>query len=281
MRASDPQSLARARYSRFAAAYVTSVTHASGPDLAHLLQMAQPEAHWQVLDIATGGGHTALTFAPHVASVVASDLTPAMLEQAAAHVRAQNIHNVSYREAAATGLPFADESFDLVTCRIAAHHFPDAQRFVHESARVLRPGGLLLLQDQMLPAHRPSAIWIDNFERLRDPSHNCAYSETGWRTMLARAGLRVEQAALWAAPQNAQSIKRHNLQDWARRQGNDDAAIARLEALLRNAPPQAALWAAPQTSAARQATSSSGPAGDFIIRQLQLSGRKPTDEDRA
>ena len=76
MRASDPQSLSRERYSRFAAAYVTSVTHAGGPDLAHLLQMAQPEAHWQVLDIATGGGHTALTFAPHVASVVASDLTP-------------------------------------------------------------------------------------------------------------------------------------------------------------------------------------------------------------
>ena len=258
MRASDPQSLSRERYSRFAAAYVTSVTHASGPDLAHLLEMAQPEAHWQVLDIATGGGHTALTFAPYVTSVVASDLTPAMLEQAAAHVRAQNIHNVSYREAAATELPFADESFDLVTCRIAAHHFPDAQRFVHESARVLRPGGLLLLQDQMLPAHRPSAIWIDNFERLRDPSHNCAYSESGWRAMFARAGLRVEQ--------NAQSIKRHNLQDWARRQGNDDDAIARLEALLRAAPPQAALWAAPQNVGS--------PAGDFIIRQLQLSGRK-------
>ena len=103
MRASDPQSLSRERYSRFAAAYVTSVTHASGPDLAHLLQMAQPEEHWQVLDIATGGGHTALTFAPHVASVVASDLTPAMLEQAAAHIRAQNIHNVSYREAAPPG----------------------------------------------------------------------------------------------------------------------------------------------------------------------------------
>ena len=117
----------------------------------------------------------------------------------------------------------------------------------------------------MLPAHRPSAIWIDNFERLRDPSHNCAYSETAWRAMFARAGLRVEQ--------NAQSIKRHNLQDWARRQGNDDDAIARLEALLRNAPPQAALWAAPQNVGS--------PAGDFIIRQLQLSGRKPTDEDRA
>ena len=68
---------------------------------------------------------------------------------------------------------------------------------------MLCPGGLLLLQDQMLPVHRPSARWIDNFERLRDPSHNCAFSEKGWRAMLARAGLRVEQ--------NAQVGKRQNL----------------------------------------------------------------------
>ncbi len=263
MPASDPQSLSRERYSRFAAAYVHSQTHASGPDLARLVMMAQPEAHWRVLDIATGGGHTALTFAPHVASVVASDLTPAMLQEAEAHIRAQGVHNVTYREAAATDLPFPDESFELVTCRIAAHHFPDAQRFMHESARVLRPGGLLLLQDQMLPVHRPSARWIDNFERLRDPSHNCAFSEKGWRAMLARAGLRVEQ--------NAQVAKRQNLHTWAQRQGNDAAAIARLQALLRDAPTQAALWAAPRDVGSPECT--------FTIRQIQLAGRKPADED--
>ena len=257
MRAGDPQSLSRERYSRFAAAYVHSATHAGGPDLAQLLVMAQPQTHWRVLDIATGGGHTALAFAPHVADVVASDLTPAMLEQAEAHLRGKNVHNVTFREAAATDLPFADASFELVTCRIAAHHFPDAQRFLHESARVLRPGGLLLLQDQILPAHRPSATWIDDFERLRDPSHHRAWSETAWRRMFARAGLRVEQGA--------QVVKRHNLRDWAQRQGNDAAAIARLEALLRKAPAPAARWAAPQDLGSATAS--------FVIRQIQLAGR--------
>lgn len=254
---SDPQSLSRERYSRFAAAYVHSKTHATGPDLERLLQMARPERHWRVLDIATGGGHTALTFAPHVAAVVASDLTPAMLEQAAAHIHAQQVHNVTFREAAADDLPFAADSFELVTCRIAAHHFPDAQRFLHESARVLRPGGLLLLQDQILPVHRPSATWIDDFERLRDPSHHRAWSETAWRRMFARAGLRVEQ--------HAQVVKRHNLQDWAQRQGQDAATIARLEALLRAAPTPAARWLAARGQ---------GSAASFLIRQLQLAGRK-------
>lgn len=260
MSASDPQSLARERFGRFAAAYVTSKNHAGGPDLEHLLVMAQPEPHWRVLDIATGGGHTALTFAPFVAHVVASDLTPAMLEQAEAHIRGLGIHNVSYREAAADDLPFDDGSFELVTCRIAAHHFPDVPRFFRESARVLKPGGLLLLQDQVLPAHRPSATWIDDFERRRDPSHNRAYSETGWRRLFADAGLRVEQGAM--------VVKRHNLPDWARRQGNDDAAIAVLEALLRDAPGPAALWAS-----ARELGS---PDASFLIRQIQLAGRKPS-----
>ncbi|MCE2489182.1 MAG: class I SAM-dependent methyltransferase [Anaerolineae bacterium] len=262
MPASDSPSLARERFGRFAAAYVSSKNHASGPDLGHLLAMAQPEPHWRVLDIATGGGHTALTFAPFVASVVASDLTPAMLEQAEAHIRGLGIHNVSYREAAADDLPFADGSFELVTCRIAAHHFPDVPRFFQESARVLKPGGLLLLQDQALPVHRPSARWIDDFERRRDPSHNRAYSETGWRALFAGAGLKVEQGA--------PVVKRHNLPDWARRQGNDDAAIARLDALLREAPTPAALWFAPRDLGSPQAS--------FLIRQVQLAGRKPGKE---
>ncbi len=259
MAATDPQARARARYSRFAAAYVTSVTHATGTDLEHLVRMAQPQPHWCVLDIATGGGHTALTFAPHVAHVVASDLTPAMLEQAEAHIRSRGVTNVSYREAAATDLPFADTAFDLVTCRIAAHHFPDAQGFLHEGVRVLRPGGLLLLQDQILPAHRPAAVWIDDFERRRDPSHNRAYSETVWRQMFNRAGLRVEGSATVA--------KRHNLRDWARRQGNDDAAISRLEDLLRDAPAPAALWADAQDIGSPDCT--------FKICQIQLAGRVP------
>lgn len=258
MPASDPQSLARERFSRFAAAYVTSANHAGGPDLEHLLVMAQPEPHWRVLDVATGGGHTALTFEPFVAGVVASDLAPAMLEQAEAHLRAQGVNNVTFREAAADDLPFDDEEFELVTCRIAAHHFPDALRFMQESARVLRPGGLLLLQDQMLPVHRPSAAWVDDLERRRDPSHNRAYSETGWRRLFARAGLCVERSA--------PVVKRHNLPDWARRQGNDDAAIARLEAVLREAPTPARLWFAPRDLGT--------PAASFLIRQIQLAGRK-------
>ena len=77
----DSKALSKARYTRFADGYVTSETHARGSDLDRLLAIVQPQSHWRALDIATGGGHTALKFAPHVAHVVASDLTPRMLEK--------------------------------------------------------------------------------------------------------------------------------------------------------------------------------------------------------
>ena len=121
----DSKSLSQARYTRFADGYVTSETHAKGSDLDRLIAIAQPAPHWNVLDIATGGGHTALKFAPFVAHVVASDLTPRMLASARRHIVADNgVTNVSFQEADAEALPFEPDRFDLVTCRIAPHHFP-------------------------------------------------------------------------------------------------------------------------------------------------------------
>ena len=131
--AQDSKSLSQARYTQFADGYVTSETHASGSDLDRLIAIAQPAPHWHALDIATGGGHTALKFAPYVAHVIASDLTPRMLESARRHiVDDKGAANVSFREADAEDLPFECDRFDLVTCRIAPHHFPDAQRFLRE-----------------------------------------------------------------------------------------------------------------------------------------------------
>ena len=158
----DPKRLSQERYTQFADGYVTSETHAHGTDLDRLLAIAQPRSHWRALDIATGGGHTALKFAPRVAHVIASDLTPRMLEKAQRFiVDEKGVENVSFRQADAEDLPFADAQFDLVTCRIAPHHFPDAQGFLRECARVLNAGGMLMLQDHVLPADREAARLVE------------------------------------------------------------------------------------------------------------------------
>ncbi len=254
----DSKSLSQARYTRFADGYVTSETHASGSDLDRLIAIAQPARHWQALDIATGGGHTALKFAPYVKHVIASDLTPRMLEKARRHiVEVKGIKNVSFQEADAEALPFEADRFDLATCRIAPHHFPDARRFLRECARVLKPDGVLMLQDQLLPDDEPAAQFVDAFERLRDPSHNRAFNETEWTTMCAQAGFELEYSE--------QYIKRHQFLHWARRQGNDDAKIERLVGMMRQAPPAGREWMDPADWGAESAT--------FVNRHIIVRGR--------
>src|SRR6185437_1049700 len=101
----------------------TSAVHASGPSLARLVALVPTQREWSALDVATGAGHTALAFAPLVARVVASDITDEMLAQAAKLATARRLTNVETAHAEAGELAFPEASFDLVTCRLAAHHF--------------------------------------------------------------------------------------------------------------------------------------------------------------
>src|SRR5690349_15077467 len=112
---SDAKETVRRQYGAHAGAYVTSAVHAHGASLARLVELTRPQPDWIVLDVATGGGHTALAFAPHVRKVVATDLTPEMLAAAEPFVRERGVANVAFRVADAENLPFGEGEFDLVT----------------------------------------------------------------------------------------------------------------------------------------------------------------------
>jgi SAM-dependent methyltransferase len=213
--------------------YVTSPNHAKGADLQRLLELAQLRGDERVLDVATGGGHTALAFAPHVREVVASDLTPRMLEAAEAFIRSQGITNVRFERADAEALPFEDASFDIVTSRIAPHHFPKPQRFVQEVARVLRPSGLFLIDDNMTPEDDELDAFMNRFEQWRDPSHVRAYRASEWSNWAAAAGMRVEQV-------DSLTFKRYDFATWTARIHMPDAERDALEAWLLAASPRCA-----------------------------------------
>jgi ubiquinone/menaquinone biosynthesis C-methylase UbiE len=261
MNAADYKTLSREQYTKHAQGYVTSQAHAKAPELARLVEIAQPQPDWMVLDVATGGGHTALAFAPHVARVVATDLTPKMLETAEAHIAGQGATNVEFRLADAEDLPFDDGAFDLVTCRIAPHHFADCACFVQEGTRVLKPGGLLLVQDHVLPDDEEAARAVDDFERLRDPSHNRAFSEGEWRSMFEDAGPDVEHTE--------QIVKRHAFIQWAERQGCTAETISQLIAMMQQAPTLAKEWMDPQDWTTPEAT--------FVNHHILIAGRKEQD----
>src|SRR5215472_17171785 len=112
-------------FARTAESYVASFSHRSGDDLKRLIELGDWNSQQHALDIATGGGHTALAVAPHVSQVMVTDLTPRMLEKAREFLGDQGITNAEFQLADAEQLPFSDASFDRVTCRLAAHHFPN------------------------------------------------------------------------------------------------------------------------------------------------------------
>lgn len=200
------KSLAQERFGAFAQSYATSLPHSKGGSLARLVERLAPQPGWTALDIATGAGHVALALAPRVAHVVVSDLTPQMLGVARGLAGERGLRNLSFVDARAEALPFADGGFDLVTCRIAPHHFDDVGKFVAESARVLRPGGLFGLVDNVSPD--PSVMAGDAgmlaavteaynaMEKLRDPSHRRCLTLGEWRSLVAQAGLTERHVEL-------------------------------------------------------------------------------------
>jgi ubiquinone/menaquinone biosynthesis C-methylase UbiE len=201
------QSLVQKQFGVAAADYASSKVHASGPSLERTVAAVKPQAEWRALDIATGAGHTALAFAPHVASVVASDITDEMLTETAKLARERGLSNIETAKAEAGNLPFADGSFDLVTCRLAAHHFPDPAAFVAESFRVLRAGGVLALVDNVSPDQSlmPSlsadeaveaARTFNTYEKTRDPSHARALSISEWHELMTKTGFAVQSSEL-------------------------------------------------------------------------------------
>jgi ubiquinone/menaquinone biosynthesis C-methylase UbiE len=217
------------QFGRAAQAYVESSYHAHGSDLARLLELADPHPTDHVLDIATGGGHTARALAPHVAHVIASDLTPTMLAAARTFLSSQGVANVDYVIADAERLPFLDAAFELVTVRAAPHHYPDLRAAIQEMARVLRPEGRLVLIDSVAPADPALDAFNNEIERRRDPTHVRNYTEREWRDLLQAAGLVVSHAE-----QQRFTI---DFAPWTARSGMPDEARASLERDMLAAPP--------------------------------------------
>src|SRR5579885_3617550 len=179
-------------FSRTAEGYVASFSHRAGDDLKRLVELGEWQKGQRALDIATGGGHTALAVAPHVAQVTVTDLTPRMLEKAREFLLSQGVTNAVFQVADAEALPFEDESFDRVTCRIAPHHFPNVEQFVREVARVLKRGGIFLLIDCMAPSEAELDVFDNTVEKWRDPSHGRSCTVEEWQAFFREAGLRIE-----------------------------------------------------------------------------------------
>lgn len=109
------------------------------------------DSEWVVGDLGCGTGQVAAALAPFVKQVIAVDRSSDMLD--AARRRVRDLPNVDVRRGELEALPVVDGALDAATLLLVLHHLPDPAEALAEAARVLRPGGRLLISD-MLPHDR-------------------------------------------------------------------------------------------------------------------------------
>ena len=186
-------------WSERAEAYRESDAHREGRDLELFAEWAEGQT---ALDVATGGGNVARILRDAGLEVVTIDSAPGM--QPTVVSRAEEI-------------PFADSTFDVVACRVAAHHFEDPGSSLKEMARVSR--ALVLVSDNLFMGEAG-----EEADRLRDPTHVRNYSEDEWRAMFDGAGLELEAYEL--------EDKRIDFEAWLDRSGTPDEDRPRIRELL-------------------------------------------------
>jgi len=122
-----------------------------------------------------------------------------MLEAAQRLATERQVTNVRFMQGDAHALPFASGSVDVVACRFSAHHFAQMAQAIQEWARVLVPGGKLMVSDSISPKEPELESFINELEVLRDPSHLHNYRISEWLTLLGEAGLTATVRREWGS----------------------------------------------------------------------------------
>ncbi|HEY8475458.1 MAG TPA: methyltransferase domain-containing protein [Chloroflexota bacterium] len=188
----DHKRVVREAFTKQAPAYAAAPVIADPERVARLVKAVGPHPEARVLEVATGPGHVALGFAAVCREVVGLDLTPAQLAIAERLRQERGVDNVRFQIGDAEQLPFDDQHFDVVVCRLAFHHFQNPLRVLREMARVCRLGGTIAVEDLVVSEHAERGAFQNRFERLRDPSHVRAYPLSGLLALFKSAGLEVE-----------------------------------------------------------------------------------------
>jgi len=219
------KSLSAEQFGAAAARYRISPVHAGGPDLAALAEAVKDYGRPRVIDVGCGAGHAALAVAPFASSVLAVDMTEAMLDQTRSLAAERGAANLETRRADVEALPFADGAFDLTVSRYSVHHWSRPETGLAECLRV--SGGRFLVSDILGFADPGVDTFFQAVEMLRDASHIRDYTLADWRAMAGRAGARVRVLGTWPTGQE--------LEDWVARIGTPAPKVEILRTLLAEA----------------------------------------------
>lgn len=225
----DQQNLVAKHFGSAAQNYLTSSVHALGSDLQQLEELAKRLQPDRALDLGCGAGHASYALANGGANtVIAYDLLDEMLGIVAAEAQKRALSQIATQQGPVESLPYPDDSFDLVVTRFSAHHWHDMNAALSEVARVLAPGGTLVVIDVVAPETPLFDTVLQTVELLRDPSHVRDYRISEWAAMLADSGLTISSHHQWKLPLEFTS--------WVKRIGTSAERINALNATFAALP---------------------------------------------
>jgi SAM-dependent methyltransferase len=218
----------RAEFTHQTESFARNEVATKAETLGALLELVPEDPRGSWLEVACGPAAISRALAPRVGQVQGVDLTPAMVEKATEEAAAAGLDNAEFSVGDATSLEFADGSFDGAVTRFSLHHIPAPWRVVGEMARVVRPGGWVIVSDFIADPDRGVYAAVEEIERLRDPSHWSCLTAEQLRTIGLEFNLELESEQL--IPFDL------DYEDWLRRGSGGPAAGQLIERLLGRLP---------------------------------------------
>jgi len=201
------------QFTRTAEAFAKFATRDTPEMLAERVEFAGLRPGDTVLDVACGPGAFVLAAAERALFARGVDLTEEMLRQARGFQAERGITNAAFDLGEAENLPYADASFDLVSCQFAFHHMPRPETTLVEMKRVTKPEGRIFLVDSVGPEDKAASELHNYIERLRDPSHTLTLSLGDFLRLFSSLKLTVEKQRVLDRPRS--------FDKWMLRAGHD------------------------------------------------------------
>tara|TARA_Y100001980_G_C14419924_1_gene211188 strand:+ start:27 stop:785 length:759 start_codon:yes stop_codon:yes gene_type:complete len=205
---------AKEQFNNQAKFYSSSKTFSAGESLNILSNLISKKTFKYGLDVGTGAGFAAFELSKSCEKVEATDISEGMINEARKIMKEREINNLSFNVCFAEELKYSDKEFDIVTCRTAAHHFLNVEKFCNEVHRVLKDDGELIIVDTITSDQIKLNKWHQNVELIRDKSHIKNLSLIEWKNILKKANFKFLDII--------QSRVTMNLNDWMERSGTSE-----------------------------------------------------------
>jgi ubiquinone/menaquinone biosynthesis C-methylase UbiE len=218
---------AREQFRRRRAAYAMPTSPFDQKFIAFLISISGVGKTDLVLELACGNGSTAIAFAERCGRAIGVDVLEEPLQTARTTAAERQVRNVDFIISEVEQLSFAGDTFNGVVCRFSFHHFVNPARVFSELARVVAPGGWMVIADMVASEDSTKADLHNQMERLCDPTHSRTLPASEFEQMFAEHGFRVAM--------KVDRDARLTLEDWIRFGGASPESAVRVRQMAAEA----------------------------------------------